>query len=150
MREDLLDFLKKIKLLALATTDDKDLPWISNVYFGVDAEMNLYFVSKKTTNHCLHIKKQAKVAFTVASYNAETDGDRCSIQGTGKTSQVTSPEEIEVGAKAIQQKFPDWIVKPEDVIDSPNHREMYRIKPSYMKFLNEKLLGKGTSEEYTF
>lgn len=148
---ELYKFLTSQKLLTIATTDEQNLPWICNVYFSVDKEFNFFFFSKKTTKHGQHIERTPEVAFTTAWFNPEDDEDRKAIQAKGKCEVVKDPVLLLKLLKNHYEYFPDWRDQnkslEDDVKELLNSRA-YIIKPSYIKFWNDKLFGKKTIEEY--
>lgn len=132
--------------MAVATIDEEGKPWIANVYFGVDDDLNMYFMSKRSTKHSKHIESDGQVSYTVAWYNLENDEDRIAIQATGKCELVKDLRVIAIGAKCIFEKFSDWEINPKEALEKIATSGMYVIKPKYMKFWNDKLLGKKQEE----
>jgi acyl-CoA reductase-like NAD-dependent aldehyde dehydrogenase len=49
------DILKDIKLMQLATVRDKK-PWMCNVWYVMDEDHNVYWISRETRRHSLEIK----------------------------------------------------------------------------------------------
>ncbi len=47
--------------MQLATCDDTQ-PWLCNVWFVSDEEDRIYWISRETRHHSLHIEKNSKVA----------------------------------------------------------------------------------------
>ena len=41
-------------------------PWIATVYYTLDQDLNIYFLSDPNTIHCRQIAKNPKVAITIA------------------------------------------------------------------------------------
>ncbi len=50
LKKEIDTYLKSQRLMSIATYGD--FPWIANVYYGHDPELNLYFLSK----HCKAIE----------------------------------------------------------------------------------------------
>lgn len=146
MKEEILKFLKEKKLVTVATIDENGAPWISNLYFGVDDDLNMYFMTKRSTKHSQHIERDSKIAYTVAWYNLENDEDRIAIQATGTCELVTDLKTMAIGAKSIFNKFADWNINPKEALEKIATSGMYIIKPKYIKFWNDKLLGKKQEE----
>lgn len=149
MRKELFQFLEEQKLVTLASVDEEGKPWISSVYYATDKDLNFYFVSKKTTKHSTHFAKKNDIAFSVSWFNPKDDEDRIAIQATGKVEELKSLKFIAIGAKLIFEKFDDWTIEPKSMIENLSGARMYRIVPTYIKFWNDKLLGKPATEEYT-
>lgn len=64
-----LKFLKTNKLMAVATYGE--FPWIANVYFAFDKNLNLYFLSSPNTLHCQQIAQNNKIAVSI--YDSHQD-----------------------------------------------------------------------------
>jgi len=94
MDKNLIDFLKKQKLVAIATIDHENKPWIANVYYSVDEDLNLFFVSPQDTNHSKHIQKNSEVAFTISWYNKDNLSDRKAVQGRGVCRLLENPKDL--------------------------------------------------------
>lgn len=149
MKSYLLSFLEKQKLLTISTLDEEGKPWLCNLYFGVDKDLNLFWVSSRKTKHSIHIEKNGSVAFTVSWFNESDIEDIISIQGTGVAKRVTNIKEIIGGVNAFCTKFPawrEWFDK--EMLKNLVDDKLYMIKPTYMKFRSDKKLGKDVFEEF--
>ena len=62
--EILRDFCAEVPTLSLATVDDQQRPHAANLNFVADRDLNLLFVSKPTSKHCLHLIRRPDVAVT--------------------------------------------------------------------------------------
>ena len=60
----LRDFFAEVPTLTLATVDDDNHPHAANLNFVADRKLNLLFVSKPGSEHCLHLAKRPDVAVT--------------------------------------------------------------------------------------
>jgi uncharacterized protein YhbP (UPF0306 family) len=52
-------------MIVLATIDEQENPYTSNMYFKVDEDYNFYFQSKNFREHSKHIAKNNKVAWSI-------------------------------------------------------------------------------------
>lgn len=145
---ELHNFLKKHKLLILSSVDEEGNPWISSVYYAHDDKLNMYFVSKRKTNHSKHFMKNNNVAYSVAWHNPKEDEDRIAIQAKGTIEELSNILEIAKGAKLIFNKYDDWEIEPKSMIENLTGARMYKITPNYIKFWNDKLFGKPATREY--
>lgn len=66
-RKVLLDYLKSQHALSLATYDGK--PWTATVFYAIDNDFNLYFISEPTTKHSKAIKKSKFISCAIADSN---------------------------------------------------------------------------------
>lgn len=55
------DYLPEVVHMSLATSADNK-PWICEVHYAYDNELNLYFVSEQSTRHSQEIEKNPSVA----------------------------------------------------------------------------------------
>lgn len=149
---DLAKFIKSQKLLVLSTVDENGQPWISNVYFSADDELNLFFVSPTDTKHSKHIAKNPHVAFSIPWYDEMNLANRKAIQGIGACKRITSAKETIRLLKNHYQYYPLW----KDAITYKAMREKliesrpYVIKPTHMKFWNDELYGEEKVEQFSF
>lgn len=148
MKKDVLNILKEVKIVTVGTIDSDGNPWICNVHFGVDENLNLYFVSKEDSNHSKHISEKKEVAFTVYTFNKTGKNDKASVQGKGLAEPLYDLQSISVGAKTISEKFSKWIIDPQDMVSNPEKKRMYKISPTYIKYLDSIVLGDERTEEF--
>lgn len=55
------EYINKTVHMSLATVNDNK-PWVCEVHFAYDEDLNLYFVSKQSTRHCQEIALNSAVA----------------------------------------------------------------------------------------
>ncbi len=148
--DQLHDFLAKRRLLSIATVDENSIPWISNVYYSSDDDLNLFFISPEDNNHSRHIAENKNISFSIAWYNEEDLGDRKSVQGKGVCEKVTNIKEMANVLKIHLKKYPDWkdIINLDNIVKKVIESKVYRIKPSYIKFWNDELYGDEGTEEF--
>ena len=63
------EYIPDIIHMSLATCYDKE-PWISEVHFVYDDELNLYFRSKPSRRHSLEIEKNSNVAGNIIAQHS--------------------------------------------------------------------------------
>ena len=149
-KDNLLKFLKSQKLLVLASSSQT--PWISNLFYGVDENFKIYFVSNEETKHSKQILENSRVAFSIAWFNTEDSEDRKGVQGTGTCKIAQIDEEITRGVELHNLKFPefkdkitfDWIKS----VDNKSH--IWIIEPDYIKYWDDEFYGDEETEEFTF
>lgn len=151
-KKELTEFLKKQKLLVLSTVDKKGKPWVSNVYYSVDGDLNLFFVSPPSTNHSKHVSENRDVAFSIAWYDEKNLANRKAVQGTGVCKRITRPGEIVRLLKNHSKYYPLWksIITYKSMRDKLIESRPYVIKPKYMKFWNDDLYGDEGVREFEF
>ena len=150
--KELIEFLKSQKLLVLSTVDKDGEPWVSNVYYSVDGEFNLFFVSPADTKHIEHLEHNPKVAFSIAWFDPDNLVDRKGIQGQGTCERIIEPKEMMSLLKNHAKYFPLWrdLITYENIKNRIIQSKPYLIKPSYIKFWNDELYGKEGTKEFTF
>jgi uncharacterized protein YhbP (UPF0306 family) len=152
MNDIMLQFLRKQRLLQVATVDNEHAPWIANVYFSVTNSGEFFFVSPETTNHSKHLKDNATVAFSVAWFNEKDMGDRKAVQGKGTCSIITDPLMIGKFLANHYIYYPLWksVITEKNMAQKIIASRPYIIKPTYMKFWSDKDFGEEGTEEYYF
>jgi uncharacterized protein YhbP (UPF0306 family) len=127
-------------------------PWLSNVFYSSDTNLNLFFVSPNDTNHIQHLSGQNEIAFSISWYDQNDLNNRKAIQGTGTCQQVKNPTRIIQFLQNHAKYFPLW----KDLITYENMRNKiidsrpYVIKPDYIKFWNDELYGEEGVKEFDF
>lgn len=143
--EKLLDFLKSQKLIVIASHNGEDL-WVANVYYGIDPNFKIYFVSPETATHSQQIVKNPKIAFSVAWFNPNNHADRKAVQGLGVCRLAKDEEEITKGVQLHNENFPEF--KEKITIEWIHTNEwksrIWIIEPTYIKFWNDELYGDET------
>jgi len=149
-RKHLQEFLEDRKLLTIATVDSEGNPWASNVYYSIDDDLNIFFVSPPDTNHSQHIERDPRVSFSVVWYDEDNLVDRKAVQGIGDCKKVTNPKEIMKFLKNHHKTYPIWknALTYSRMKDKIISSRPYVIKPSYMKFWNDELYGAKESQEF--
>lgn len=147
-KEKLLSFLKDQKLIVVATQGDQ--PWVANIFYGIDDDFKIYFISSKETVHSEHILKNNNIAFSVAWFNPEDHTDRKGVQGRGICRVAKDNEEIKKGVQLHNERFPEFksciTFKWAKMIGY----RVWVIEPSYIKYWDDKLYGGDETEEFNF
>lgn len=144
-----LTFLKKQKLLTLATRDTRAV-WAANVYFAIDDAATLYFVSPTDTIHSKMILKNPRIAFSVAWFDPRNHKNRKSVQGRGDCRIVKNPLELARGIKLLWKNFPDMrdILTVKWIVTNAWGTKLWAVKPTYIKYWDDALYGDDESKEF--
>lgn len=134
----------------LATFDGK--PWTSIVFYAVDNDFNLYFISEPTTRHSKAIQKNKYISCAISDSNQVTTDKKIGLQIEGIASEVKDTNKLKIILSMWHKKNPGF----EDIINLPNmikkiiKGRFYQIKPTLIKFFNEKLYGDEGTEIFKF
>lgn len=146
----LLSFLKSQNLMALATYDKK--PWICNVYFVIDDNFNLYFISEPTTIHCKNISKNKNVTCSVADSSQKVTDKKIGVQIRGTAQRLDNLQKIRWMLAFWNKMNPGFetIINLKNIQNKVIKGRAYQIKPEVIKFFNEKLYGPEGQKIFRF
>ncbi len=149
-KQKLLQYLKSQRLISLSTGSDK--PWTSNVYYTVDDDFNLYFLSEPESKHCTDIKENPNISCSIADSNQKVTDKKVGAQIQGTIIQLTDVEQINQVLDSWNKVNPGF----ENIINWDNMQKkvikskVYKVKPTLIKFLNEELYGPEGTEKFKF
>lgn len=147
MRQQVLDFLAKYKLMSVATFGD--FPWIASVYYTFDNDLNLYFLSSPSTLHCKQIEKNNSVAVSIADSHQEIAAMKVGLQVSGTAQRISGASKIMHALKVWKQSLgvEDPELSYENMIKRVIHGRMYKITPKRIKLFDQKLFPVEDGEE---
>ena len=149
-KAELFNYLKSQHTLYLATYDGK--PWTSTVFYAVDNDFNFYFISEPTTRHSKAIEKNKLISCSIADSNQVVTDKKIGVQIEGIASEVKNKNKLKIVISMWHMKNPGF----EDIINLPNmikkiiKGRFYQIKPTLIKFFNERLYGDEGFEIFKF
>ncbi len=117
-------YIAKSLHLSLATSV-KGKPWVCEVHFAYDQDLNLYFRSLPTRRHSLEIKQNPQVAGNIISQHQLEDSPK-GIYFEGTAVKLEAGEDQDLAAKCITQRLmagDDVLLQAED----PNGHQFYKI-----------------------
>lgn len=97
------EYIEQVIHMSLATTAD-DKPWVCEVHFSFDDDLNLYFRSDAATRHCQEIAKNANVAGNIVTQHFKNQRPR-GVYFEGTAERLSSVSEDDVAFKAIQGRY---------------------------------------------
>lgn len=141
-KEELLKFLKSKNFMSLATVRG-DEAYNCVVYYGVDDNFNIYFVSQLTRDHSKNIKENNSVAITVADSNQKVTDKKVGVQLRGRCSLVSNPLECAKALALWNKANPgvESVISLQNIKDKVIKSRVYRVSPEHAKFFNENLYG---------
>lgn len=99
-------------------------PWVCEVHFAYDDDLNLYFVSKQTTRHCQEIAANSHVAGDIIKQHPLTEAPN-GLYFEGEAEQIeASPEDIQRYCNALNRDAAQLT----EQLKEANEWRMYRIK----------------------
>ena len=130
LKQDIVDYLSRARMMHLATSNDGK-PWVCNVWFANDADLNIYWVSSTKRRHSNAIAENPNVAASMCLPREPSESDLGALQMEGTAVRLSSASEV---AKAIKLFAKRGIFSVSQIkqfmkdIDHP-HR-FYKIAPS--------------------
>src|SRR5690606_5100432 len=89
------EYIDKTVHLSLATVSD-NRPWVCEVHFAYNNELNLYFVSKLTTRHCREIAANPSVAGNIVKqHGLEESPNGVYFEGLAEIVEKPTNEELD-------------------------------------------------------
>jgi uncharacterized protein YhbP (UPF0306 family) len=125
IEKSIRELITKTPHLSLATVN-KGKPWVCEVHFAYDDELNLYFVSKLSTRHCQEIASNPHVAGNIIKQHPLTEAPS-GLYFEGMAEEIV-PSEADI-ARYCTALGRD-ITQLKEQLSEPNGRRMFRIKVS--------------------
>lgn len=116
---------------------------ICTVYYAVDNQFNLYFLSEPKSEHCQNISRDNTVACAIADSTQKVTDKKVGVQIKGEVTEVRSLEKTKRVLALWNMANPGF----ESVINLKNMQKkiiqskVYKVTPHEIKFLNEVLYG---------
>ena len=144
-----LHFLKSQKLLILASSDN-DQPWVANVYFVVDDDCKLYFVSREGARHSQEMLMNPKVAFSSVWFDTTNFRNRKAVQGVGTCNVVEDEAGIMKALQLYHSNFlgSDKLITLEWLRNNEHQSCFWVIEPTYLKHWDDEQYGEDGSKEF--
>jgi len=90
--------------LSLATTGEQGQACVAPLFYIVDKELSLYWLSSEDSLHCLNLARTPRAAATVYR-NADNWRTICGVQLRGVVSKVTEPQRRAALVKIYCERF---------------------------------------------
>ena len=118
------EYITKVPHMSLATSSS-DKPWVCEVHFAYDDNLNLYFRSLPTRRHSQEIAQNPFVAGNIVKQHALDDAPHA-IYFEGTAELVDSPEE----RRRIFPYFQSRLGSDESILDeaaNPDGHQFYKV-----------------------
>lgn len=138
------EYIKNHIQMVLATADNNH-PWIATVYYGVDEDLNMYFLSDPNTIHCKQISLNPKVSVSIADSPQDPKNKKVGIQIYGTSVKLNQENEIRTALvlwkKALKVTNEDYSY--EAITLNKIEGKLYKITPKIIKYFNQNLWEEG-------
>lgn len=146
LRKLIEDYLKEAKMLQVATAKDNQ-PWACTVYFAVDEDLNLYWISKTARRHSQEIRENEKVAGTIVLPHTPGDNVR-GIQFQGVAKELTDKDEAKVGMTYYAERYGMDQERVDAILKGKDGHVCYKITPSLFVLFDEVNFPDDPRQEY--
>lgn len=140
-KQQLLQYLQSQTLMTLSTKSET--LWISSVYYVIDKNFNLYFLSEPQSIHCQAIAKHDEVACAIADSRQKVTDSKVGVQLEGTASPLSNLAKIKWMLQLWNKLNPGFesIINLKNIKTNKIKSRIYKVKPRKIKFFNEKLFG---------
>jgi uncharacterized protein YhbP (UPF0306 family) len=141
LKQRVYDFLSVRKLMAMATYGTH--LWIANVYYVVDPELNLYFISSPDSQHCRDILLKPTIVCSIFDSHQRVTDEKSGIQLRGVAEQMKDWERATDVIRLWNQTNPglEEFITAEAMRKRKVDSLVYQIRPRLIKFFNEQIYG---------
>lgn len=146
LRKLIEDYLKKAKLMQVATSKD-NRPWACSVYFAYDNSLNLYWISLPSTRHSREIKDNNRVAGAIVLPHKSGDKVR-GLQFEGTAKELTEKKEIKGAVKYYAERYGMAGKRVKAIVDNKDGHMCYRVKPDLFVLFDEANFPNDLRQEY--
>lgn len=142
-RQLLKDYLTSARLVQIATASD-GRPWVCTVYFVVDNELNLYWLSYPARRHSQEIEQNSQVAAAVV---VKADQPVVGVQLEGRVSVVSEGEVVKEVMGHYIRKYDAGKDFYNHFIHGTNKHHLYKCTPNKVYLFDEVNFPEGERSE---
>ncbi len=121
-------YLQEAKMMQLATAVDNQ-PWVCNVWFAADENLNIYWFSSTTRRHSQEIKSNPKVAAAIVTQHDPKGETGVGIQVEGTAEELNDAGDIAKARKVYEGRIFDAKAIDNLINNSDKPHRFYRLKP---------------------
>ena len=134
------EYLQDIKLMQLATCKG-DKPWLCNVWYVMDKEDNVYWISRGTRRHSEEISENPWAACTFHKWFGEGLGVKGQALVMSGTVEVLTGDEIDFAYDLYAKRYPK-LLEFQSLDESKNSTEeglhyFYKLTPKEIVWFDE-------------
>lgn len=132
-KTNFFEFVNSKQTAVIATISNTGKPSAATIYFLMDEDMNLYFMTKKFARKFENLQFDHEVALVIG-----IDNEPATVQIEGVASQIIEEKEVEQRLKQLQHKFfKNEYVAPLFQLSSDNHDiVIYKVTPKWIRWLD--------------
>jgi uncharacterized protein YhbP (UPF0306 family) len=127
IEQTIREYLPNIIHLSLGTVVDNK-PWVCQVHFAYDEELNLYFCSNESTRHSQEIAANSNVSGSISVQHGPGEKPRC-VDFEGRAEKIEDITEDNPGLQAYEGRFPGR-TNFVDYLRQENGGRLYKITVS--------------------
>lgn len=140
-------YLQSKRVMHLATSV-KNKPWVCNLHYYTDEDLNFYWISTLERRHSKEITNNQHVAVTIKVHEDTPDEQYViGLSAEGKAELMTEKD-----AKKIADHYKNKLAKPQTLIDDifagRNPHKFYRLKPKKIVLFDNKTFPDNPRQEY--
>ncbi|KKR76972.1 MAG: hypothetical protein UU21_C0001G0026 [Candidatus Levybacteria bacterium GW2011_GWA2_40_8] len=128
LRKLIKEYLQEAKMMQLATSLD-NMPWICNVWFAADSDLNIYWFSSTTRKHSKDILKNPNVAAAIVLPQSPKDTPR-GIQLKGTAKVLDDQKDVDKAIAVYKYRIFPMETIEKFMKDPEFPHKFYKIKPS--------------------
>jgi uncharacterized protein YhbP (UPF0306 family) len=147
-KQIILNYLQSQFVMGITTKDKKGNLWPASVYYIVDDDLNMYFLSDTKTIHAKNISVNPNVAITVADSSQKMSEVQIGIQLIGNCIKVRGLAHVKNLIKAYKSsKFKVDAINL-DAFKKAATSGIYLVTPKRIKYFNKILFPKEKYLEF--
>lgn len=140
--------LEQAPVMQLATSLG-DQPWVCNIHFYSDKDLNIYWISTVERRHSKEIKQNPKVAATILAHvNTLAEPYVIGITVEGVAELIGERVDEQIGAGYVAKHGKDANFLP-DIASGKNPHKFYRLKPSQIILFDNQHFPDNPRQEWT-
>jgi len=141
--ETLTAFLRQENTLALATFDEQGEASVAPLFYIVDEQLSIFWLSSPSSLHSRNIERTPRAAATVYR-QTESWKDICGVQMRGFAETVTEPSRRAALVKIYRERFQLGAV----FLPAISQCSLYEFRPDFFRYIDNSL-GFGYKFELT-
>lgn len=127
------EFVKSKQTAVIATISNTGKPSAATIYFLMDEDLNLYFMTKKFARKFENLQFDHEIALVIG-----IDNEPVTVQIEGGASQIIEEKEFEQRLRQLQEKFfrNEYVAPLFQLASDKNELIIYKITPKWIRWLD--------------